>query len=59
MEDNQNKDDRHLNLGPENTSINLNSKLPDWLLVFFRPAMVCISDLQNDLPDGYPDDEDF
>jgi len=59
MEDNLNKDSHHFNLGSEGASINLKSKLPDWLLGFFRPPMICTFDLQESLPEGYPDDEDF
>lgn len=59
MEDNQNKDSRHFNPGSEDASINLKSKLPDWLLGFFRPPMVCTFDLQEDLLEGYPDDDGF
>lgn len=59
MEENQNKDNRHLNFGSENSSINLNSKLPDWLLEFVRPPMVCASDLHEDVPEGYPYDDDL
>ena len=59
MEDNQNKDSHNLNLGSDNGTINLKSKLPDWLLGFFKPPMVCLTDSNEGLPEGYPDDDDF
>lgn len=58
MEENQNKDNRHLNFGAENSSINLKSKLPDWLLEFVRPPMVCTFEPQ-DVLEGYPCDDDL
>lgn len=59
MEENQNKDNRHLNFGSENSSINLNSKLPDWLLEFVRPPMVYTSDPYENVLEGYPEDDDL
>lgn len=60
MEENHNKANRNLNFGSENSSIDLNSKLPDWLLGFFRPEIIgSASDIDKDLIEGYPRDDDF
>lgn len=60
MENNQNKDNLNFNLGSENSSIDLKSKMPDWLLGFFKVSNVCqLADIDNDLIEGYPIDDDF
>lgn len=59
MEENHNKNNRNLNLGSEN-SIDLKSKLPDWLMGFFSPSTICaVADINDDLLEGYPNDDDF
>lgn len=59
MEENHNKNNRNLNLGSEN-SIDLKSKLPDWLMGFFSPSMICaVADINDNLLEGYPTDDDF
>lgn len=60
MENNQNKDN-HFNLGSDNTSsIDLKSRMPDWLLGFFKVPNVCqLADINTDLIEGYPIDDDY
>ena len=60
MENNQNKDNQNFNLGSDNTSIDLRSKMPDWLLGLFKVPNVCqLTDIDTDLIEGYPIDDDF
>lgn len=54
-----NKNSRNSNIGSEN-SIDLRSNLPDWLLGFFNPPMICTAaDINDDMLEGYPNDDDF
>lgn len=47
------------NIGSDN-SIDLKSNLPDWLLRFFNPPMICgAADINDDMLEGYPNDDDF
>lgn len=60
MEDNHNKNSRNLNLRSQDTSIDLKLNLPDWLLEYFNPFVICTAaDINDNLPEGYPDDDDF
>lgn len=57
---NQNKDNQKFNLGSGETSIDLKSKMPEWLQGFFTQPNVCkLADINDGIIEGYPNDDDF
>jgi hypothetical protein len=61
MENNQNTDNPNFNLGSGNKQIDLmRISMPEWLQELFRnPAIGFYPDINENIIDGYPTDDDF
>lgn len=61
MENNQNSDNPNFNFGSDNKQIDLmRISMPNWLQELFRnPAVCSFPDINENIIDGYPTDDEF
>lgn len=60
MENNQNADNQNFNLNAGNQIDLMRISMPQWLQELFKNPAVCISpDINENIIDGYPTDDEF